>query len=96
MSEGKGQTRAHLYVSGDVQGVGFRWNARQRAQELGLTGWVRNLHDGRVEAVFEGPEEKVREAVNWCHKGSRPARVDDIDVSYKEATREFKEFRIAH
>ena len=57
--------RAHVYVSGDVQGVFFRDSASQRAGELGLAGWVRNLPDGRVEAVFEGTREKVREMVRW-------------------------------
>ena len=67
-------TRAHVYISGRVQGVSFRWNTQHKAQQLGLTGWVRNVWDGRVEAVFEGPEHLVKEAVAWCHHGSPPAR----------------------
>ena len=88
------QTQAHVYISGRVQGVSFRWNTQYQAQQLGLTGWVRNLWDGRVEAVFEGPEELVRQAVAWCHHGQRPARVDKVDVQYRPATGEFQSFRV--
>ena len=86
--------RAHVYISGSVQGVSFRWNTQHQAQALGLTGWVRNLWDGRVEAVFEGDESAVRQAVAWCHTGSRPARVDQVDVHYEEPTGEFRSFGI--
>ena len=86
--------RAHVYISGRVQGVSFRWYTQNKAQSLGLTGWVRNLWDGRVEAVFEGPEAAVREAVAWCRRGERPARVDDVEVNYEVATGEFRRFRI--
>ncbi len=86
--------RAHVFVSGRVQGVSFRWNTQHMAQRMELTGWVRNLWDGRVEAIFEGPEPTVRKAVSWCHQGQRPARVDDIDVSYEKPTGDFKSFRI--
>ena len=88
------QIQARVLISGRVQGVSFRWNTQYQAQKLGLTGWVRNIWDGRVEAVFEGPEEVVRQAVAWCHTGQRPARVDKIDVQYRPATGEFKSFRI--
>lgn len=88
------QSRVHLHISGRVQGVGFRWNTQHKAQELGLTGWVRNLWDGRVEAVFEGDEEAVREAVAWCRRGERPARVEDVRVNYEKPNGEFSTFRI--
>ena len=61
------QTRAHVCVSGNVQGVFYRANTRDTARELGVDGWVRNLEDGRVEAVFEGPEPAVEELIDWCH-----------------------------
>ena len=86
--------RAHVYISGRVQGVSFRWNTQYQAQNLGLTGWVRNLWDGRVEAVFEGKESAVRQAVAWCHQGDRPAQVDKVDVRYEHPTGEFRSFRI--
>lgn len=88
------QIQAHVVISGYVQGVGFRWNTRHKAQELGLTGWVKNRWDGQVEAVFEGPEPAVREAVAWCRHGDRPAKVDHVEVTYKDATGEFKNFKV--
>ena len=88
------QLRAHVYISGRVQGVSFRWNTQHQAQQLGLTGWVKNLWDGRVEAVFEGEAPAVRQAVAWCHQGSRPARVDHVELHYEQPTGDFSRFRI--
>lgn len=88
--------RAHVIISGRVQGVGFRYNTLDMAQRLNLTGWVRNTWDGRVEAVFEGPAEVVKQAVAWCHHGQRPARVEQVQVSYETATGEFNYFRVTH
>jgi acylphosphatase len=76
--------RTHVYVSGKVQGVYFRATTREEAQERGVDGWVRNLPDGRVEAVFEGPREDVAEMVEFCHEGSQAARVEDVDVTDEE------------
>lgn len=89
-------SRAHVFISGRVQGVSFRWHTVNIAQRLGVTGWVRNGHDGRVEAVFEGPEEAVRQAVAWCHHGERPARVEKVDVTYETPKGEFKSFRVTY
>ncbi len=77
------RTRAHVYVSGRVQGVYYRATTRDTAREKGVDGWVRNLADGRVEAVFEGPEDAVREMVEWCEVGSRAADVDDVEVEFE-------------
>ncbi len=74
------EERAHVYVSGQVQGVSFRDATRQQAEELGLGGWVRNLQDGRVEAVFEGESEAVRQMIEWCESGPSSADVDDVSV----------------
>ncbi|WP_276301640.1 acylphosphatase [Halorussus lipolyticus] len=78
------RTRAHVFVSGKVQGVYYRANTRDTAREKGVSGWVKNLADGRVEAVFEGPEERVEEMVEWCHTGSPSADVDDVEVEYDD------------
>jgi acylphosphatase len=86
--------RAHVFISGRVQGVSFRWYTHRQALALGLTGWVRNLWDDRVEAVFEGPEQAVRQAVAWCYTGEWPARVDEVEVTYGPFTGEFTGFRI--
>jgi len=67
-----------------VQGVSFRWYTVQEARARGLGGFVRNLPDGRVEAVFEGPDEAVEQMVAWCHHGPRHARVSRVDVEHEE------------
>jgi acylphosphatase len=76
--------RAHVYVSGKVQGVYFRATTRDKARTQGVDGWVRNLDDGRVEAVFEGAGEDVESMIEFCHEGSTAARVDDVEASYEE------------
>lgn len=72
--------RRHLVVHGMVQMVGFRWSCEQAARSTGVCGWVRNLPDGTVEAVLEGPPEKVAAMVDWCHHGPRGASVERVDV----------------
>ena len=67
-----------------VQGVSFRWYTVQEARARGLGGFVRNLPDGRVEAVFEGPDEAVDQMVAWCHHGPRHARVTTVEVEIEE------------
>jgi acylphosphatase len=78
------RARAHVYVSGRVQGVFYRATTRDTARERGVDGWVRNLDDGRVEAAFEGSEPAVEGMVEWCHTGSPAADVDDVEVTYEE------------
>jgi acylphosphatase len=78
------RTRAHVFVSGKVQGVFYRATTRDTAGEEGVDGWVKNLADGRVEAVFEGPEAAVESIVEWCHEGSPQARVEDVEVEYTD------------
>ncbi|WP_435095594.1 acylphosphatase [Halarchaeum sp. P4] len=78
------RVRAHVFVSGTVQGVFYRASTRDAAEEHGVDGWVKNLDDGRVEAVFEGPEAAVEEMVDWCHTGSRAASVEGVEVRYQE------------
>jgi acylphosphatase len=87
--------RARIVVGGRVQGVAFRQHALEEAQRLRLTGWVRNLPDGRVEALAEGEKEGVESLVAWCRHGPRLARVDDIRVTWEPARGEHADFRIA-
>jgi len=75
--------RAHVHVSGKVQGVYYRATTRDRAIEKGVDGWVRNLDDGRVEAVFEGDPDAVDEMVEFCYEGSSMAKVSTVEVSEK-------------
>lgn len=84
MSESEDRTRAHVFVSGRVQGVFFRATTEETAAEYGVDGWVRNLEDGRVEAVFEGPEAAVESMIEFCHDGSPAARVEDVAVEYED------------
>ncbi|NOJ27527.1 MAG: acylphosphatase [Nitrososphaera sp.] len=92
MAEDK--VRAHVFVRGKVQGVYFRQNTQIVAKQHGVFGWVRNLDDGRVEAILEGVADKVSRVVEWCHKGPPAARVDDLQVSYEKYTGEFSDFEV--
>jgi acylphosphatase len=87
--------RTHVLVEGRVQGVFFRAETRCIAQQHNLTGWVRNLPDGRVEAVFEGEEDDVEKAVQWCHKGPPSAMVTKVAVKKEPCTGEFETFSIS-
>ncbi len=86
--------RAHLYIRGQVQNVGFRSSTRRKALQLGLRGWVRNLYDGRVEVVAEGQEEKVDELIEWCRRGPLTAHVSGVEVIREEPTGEFGTFGV--
>ncbi|MEM2909510.1 MAG: acylphosphatase [Nitrososphaerota archaeon] len=90
------KARAHVYVSGLVQGVFFRSNTKRMADRLGVKGWVRNIPDGRVEAVFEGEREAVISMIEWCRKGPPDAIVEKVDVMWDEYKGEFKDFRILY
>lgn len=88
--------RAHVFISGRVQGVFYRASTKNMAEQLGLKGWVRNTSDGRVEAVFEGEETAVKDMISWCHKGPRSAEVSDVTVDYTKFLGEFEEFCITY
>jgi acylphosphatase len=88
--------RVHLIISGKVQGVWFRASTKEHAQNLHLTGWVRNLESGEVEAVFEGEESAIDEIITWCSSGPPLAEVDDITKKYEEYTHEFTDFKIQY
>jgi acylphosphatase len=90
------KTRAHVYVSGKVHGVFFRQNTKREAHSEGVRGWVKNLDDGRVEAVFEGEEEAVKALVEYCHRGPKAAQVTGVAVEWQPCKGEFENFSIAH
>ncbi|WP_119069143.1 acylphosphatase [Rubrobacter indicoceani] len=81
----KDKKRLHIHVSGEVQGVFYRESTRQEAEDRGLSGWVRNLPDGRVEAVFEGEPQRLEEMVSWCRRGPRQASVEAVETAEEEA-----------
>jgi acylphosphatase len=88
------QARAHLHVSGQVQGVCFRDFTQRCASALNLKGWVRNLNDGRVELVAEGGKEKILELIKNVRKGPSMARVDDVNIEWQDYIGEYSDFRI--
>lgn len=90
------KTRAHVFVTGTVQGVYFRQNTKQEADQCGVRGWVRNLPDGRVEAVFEGDDASVNEVIKWCHAGPPKAKVTDVSVKFEGYAGEFPDFTISY
>ena len=88
------EARAHVQISGRVQGVGFRYSTADEARQRGLTGWVRNLDSGSVEAVFEGPRWRVEDMVGWCRDGPPGAYVRDVRVGWDEPLEHHREFEI--
>ncbi len=90
------KSRAHVFISGRVQGVFFRGRTKERASQLGLKGWVRNLRDGRVEAVFEGEKGVVEKMLMWCKEGPTYARVSDVETQWEEYTGEYEDFDVRY
>lgn len=90
------KTRAHIYASGKVQGVYFRQHTRHQAQNRGVNGWVRNLDDGRLEAVFEGEEAAVQAMIEYCRHGPKDAQVTGLQVAWEPFQGEFASFQVIH
>ena len=94
MNKNGKKVRAHLLISGRVQGVAFRYYTQDIAQSLEIEGWVRNCWDGKVEIVVEGEEEKVKKLINWCYKGPGSAIVEKVDIEWEKYRGEFNSFAI--
>jgi len=90
------RVRAHVFISGHVQGVFFRYETKRLAVRLGVFGWVRNLPDGRVEAVFEGEKDNVEEMIKFCQRGPPGAIVKNVKVLWEKPTGEFDSFQIRY
>jgi len=88
--------RAHVTISGSVQGVFFRAHMREIADELGVHGWVKNRWDGKVEAVLEGPKDPVDNLIKWCHKGPPYAVVEGVDIEWEKYRGEFSSFSVTY
>ncbi len=86
--------QVHLIISGKVQGVFYRVVCQEVAQELGLTGWVRNLPTGQVEVLAQGEKEKIEKLIEWCKKGPSGARVNDVDVIWENISEKVSDFSI--
>lgn len=85
-----------MLISGKVQGVWYRATTKEKAEELGVKGWVRNTSDGKVEAVFEGDQNNIEEMIKWCKKGPDFANVIDVDVNPEKLSEEFEGFNIRY
>ena len=90
------KVRAHVMISGRVQGVFFRAYTEQAARERGILGWVMNTRDGRVEAVLEGEQQQVEDMIRWCHQGSPHSRVSGVKVDWEDYTGEFRDFSVRY
>ena len=90
------KVRKHVYLSGKVQGVGFRAFTKRTAHGLGINGWVKNLADGRVEAVFSGAKEKVAKILEEVQKGPSFARVDNIEIEDETYQGEYNNFQVRY
>jgi acylphosphatase len=90
------KVRAHIFISGRVQGVFFRSETMHEAIQLGITGWIRNTPDGRVEAVVEGEEKNVKELSEFCKHGPPGARVANVEITWENCTGEFRNFEVKY
>jgi acylphosphatase len=88
--------RVHLFIKGKVQGVFFRQAMKVAAKKNRVSGWVRNLKDGRVEAIIEGEDLNVSNMVEWCHAGPANARVEDIEIRNEKYKEEFTKFEVLY
>lgn len=88
--------RAYVLISGKVQGVYFRQNMKQVCKRHNVNGWVRNLKNGKVEAVLEGDEMAVSEVIEWCHAGPADAIVDDVQVEFEDYKGDVDSFEILY
>jgi acylphosphatase len=87
---------AHIWVSGRVQGVFFRAHTQDVAEGLKLDGWVKNLYDGRVEIIAQGPKQKVEQLIKWCHKGPPFSKVTNVKVNWEEPKEGLKGFNVTY
>jgi len=86
------KSKVHVIISGRVQGVWFRASTKNKAEQLGINGWVRNTTNGNVEAVFEGDEKIIEEMLEWCNHGPPLAKVDNVEVEKQSVSDEFDKF----
>jgi len=90
------KSRVHVVISGRVQGVWFRASTRDKAQQLGLTGWIKNTSEGNVEAVFEGEEKLINEMLDWCRHGPPLSEVKNVEIKKRRPSNDFDDFSIKY
>ena len=89
--------QVHVVISGRVQGVWFRASTKEKAEKLGLTGWVMNTNDGKVEALFQGEEKILLEMLSWCHQGPPNSKVENVEIiKQQQSTNVFDDFSIRY
>jgi len=88
--------QVQVVISGRVQGVWFRASTKQKAEQLGINGWVKNTADGKVVALFEGDEKHVQEMIEWCHHGPPLAKVENVEVKKQPASSDFDQFAVRY
>lgn len=88
--------QARIYISGVVQNVGFRWFVKSNAKSRGLTGWVKNTEDGRVEALAQGEKPMIERLIKLCKKGPFLAEIKSVEVEWEEETEHFVDFKTVH
>ena len=92
----KSKVRAHVFITGRVQGVFFSYKTRDEAKKHGVTGWVRNLPDGRVETIFEGRKEDVDKLIDFAGKGPSGAKVVDLNIEWQDYSGEYTDFDVRY
>jgi acylphosphatase len=92
LAEAGCSVRVRLFISGTVQGVSYRASTQEQARKRDLVGWVKNLEDGRVEALVQGTKDKVEELVAWCRRGPPAAKVEKVVVTFEDVNDEFRSF----
>jgi acylphosphatase len=90
------EIKIKVIISGRVQGVFFRLNTKKKADELELSGWVKNTKDGKVEAIFEGDERYIYKMIEWCSKGPSNSKVTKVDIFKKKYVKEYDNFSIIY
>ena len=90
------KTRAHIFVTGRVQGVFFRLETKRNANFYNVKGWIRNLPDGRVEAMFEGEKEDVEKLIAFCKRGPLGARITNLESTWETYTGTFERFKVKY
>jgi acylphosphatase len=88
--------RVHLIISGKVQGVWFRLNTKNKADELGIFGWVKNTLNDKVEIIIEGNETNIKKMIKWCYKGSPLSKVENVDIDYQKPLNKYNSFNIRY
>ena len=88
------KARVSLLINGQVQGVFFRLKAKEEADKLGLTGWVKNNGNGTVECLAEGDKDKLEQFIDWCQQGPEAAQVEKVEVEWQSYGGEFSGFKI--